>query len=97
LHGVRGEFPDDVSGAAVGSIFTGHESEHKWATEWDAALYRGGVSVGGVCSVQQQPIRFKGLPLVKVCLRSLMTSNDGTHSGSRNVIRKLTLHTMQNP
>jgi hypothetical protein len=29
LHGVRGEFPDDVSGAAVGSIFTGHESEHK--------------------------------------------------------------------
>ena len=29
LHGVRGEFPDDVSGAAVGFIFTGHESELK--------------------------------------------------------------------
>jgi hypothetical protein len=29
LHGVRGEFPDDVSGAAVGPIFTGHESESK--------------------------------------------------------------------
>jgi hypothetical protein len=24
LHGVRGKFPDDVSGTAVGSIFTGH-------------------------------------------------------------------------
>ena len=29
LHGVRGEFSDDVSGAAVGPIFTGHESERK--------------------------------------------------------------------
>jgi hypothetical protein len=27
--------------------------------EWDAALYRDGVIVGGVCSVQQQPMRFK--------------------------------------
>ena len=27
--------------------------------EWCAALYRDGVSVGGVCSVQQQPVRFK--------------------------------------
>jgi hypothetical protein len=24
---MRGKFPDDVSGAAVGSIFTGHESD----------------------------------------------------------------------
>jgi hypothetical protein len=27
LHGVRGEFPDDVSGAAVVPIITGHESD----------------------------------------------------------------------
>jgi hypothetical protein len=45
LHGMRGKFTDDVSGAAVGPIFTGHESERKWAMEWDAALYRGGVDV----------------------------------------------------
>ena len=35
---LRGEFPDDVSGAALGPIFTGHESERKWATEWDGSL-----------------------------------------------------------
>jgi hypothetical protein len=33
LHGVRGEFPYDVSGTAVGHIFTGHESEHV-LTQW---------------------------------------------------------------
>ena len=26
-----------------------------------------------------------------------MTNDDGTHSGSRNVANKLTLHTVQNP
>jgi hypothetical protein len=29
LYGVRGEFPDDFSGAALGPIFTGHESERR--------------------------------------------------------------------
>jgi hypothetical protein len=29
LHCVRGEFPNEVSGTAVGPIFTGHESEGK--------------------------------------------------------------------
>jgi hypothetical protein len=29
LHGVRIEFTGDVSGTAVGSIFTGHELEYK--------------------------------------------------------------------
>jgi hypothetical protein len=29
LHGVQGEFSDDVSEATVGPTFTGHESEHK--------------------------------------------------------------------
>jgi hypothetical protein len=29
LHGVRGEFTDNVSEIAVGPIFTGHELEHK--------------------------------------------------------------------
>ena len=32
LQGVRGKFPEHVSGAAVGPMFTGHESERKWAT-----------------------------------------------------------------
>ena len=29
VHGVQGEFLDDVSGAAVGPVFTGHEPERK--------------------------------------------------------------------
>jgi hypothetical protein len=31
----------------------------QWATEWDAALYRGGMSVGRVCYVQQRPVWFE--------------------------------------
>jgi hypothetical protein len=38
LHGVRGEFSDDVSGAVVDPIFTGHESQRICATEWDVYL-----------------------------------------------------------
>ena len=38
LHGVRGEFVDDVSEAAVSPIFTGHESECKWASHSVAHL-----------------------------------------------------------
>jgi hypothetical protein len=35
MHGMRGEFSDDVSGAAVGPIFTGHESQRdQW--RWDS-------------------------------------------------------------
>ena len=30
LHDVRGDFPDDVLGAAVGPIFTGLELQGKW-------------------------------------------------------------------
>ena len=37
---MRDEFPDDVSGAAVGFIFSGHDSQRKWATEWDTAYLR---------------------------------------------------------
>ena len=37
----------------MGPIFNGLESEQKCAADWDAALYRGGVGVGGVCGGQQ--------------------------------------------
>jgi hypothetical protein len=39
LHGVKGKFLDDVSGAAMGPIFNGHRLERKWAAKWDTALY----------------------------------------------------------
>ena len=56
---MQSKFPDDVSGVAVGPIFNGYKLERKWAVEWDATLYRGGVGVGRVCSVQKGPIRFE--------------------------------------
>jgi hypothetical protein len=37
--------------------------------EWDAALYRGGVGVGGVCGVQQWPVQFEE-DLAKVIWRA---------------------------
>ena len=37
LHGVRGEFTDDVSETAVGPIFTGHELEREWAASHSVA------------------------------------------------------------
>jgi hypothetical protein len=70
LHGVRGEFTDNVSEIAVGPIFTGHELEHKWAKKWGAALYRDGVGVGSLGVVQGWPMWLKeDFQLVKVCLR----------------------------
>jgi hypothetical protein len=44
---------DDVLETAVGPIFNGHESDHKCAADWDATLYRGGVSVDRACGGQQ--------------------------------------------
>jgi hypothetical protein len=61
---------DDVSGAAVGTIFNGHKLEYKRAAEWDAA-----------CTFTLQ----------------FVTIEDGIHSGSQNVVKKFTLHTVQNP
>jgi hypothetical protein len=54
---VQGEFICDNLETAVGPIFTGHESKCKCATEWGATLYRGGVSVVGVCSGSQCDLR----------------------------------------
>jgi hypothetical protein len=51
LHGVQGEFPDDVSGAVVGPIFTVHVSERKWLAEWDDSLFRGGVGFAAGASL----------------------------------------------
>ena len=43
----------DVSETTEGPIFSGQELEHKCAADWDAALYRVGVGVGGDCGGQQ--------------------------------------------
>jgi hypothetical protein len=50
LRGVQNKFTD-VSKTAVGPVFTDNELECKCA-----AIYRSGVSVGGVCDVQWQPM-----------------------------------------
>ena len=68
---MRGEFPDDVSGAAVGPIFTGH-----WPTP--------------------TPPLYKAASHSVAHLRWLMTNEDRTHSGSRNVVEKFTSHAVQN-
>ena len=38
----------------MGPVFTGHELECIWSTEWGAALYTGGVSVGEGVFITEQ-------------------------------------------
>jgi hypothetical protein len=54
----------------VGPIFIGLESEQKCAADWDAALCRGGMGVGGVYGGQQVTPPTPTPPLCKVASQS---------------------------